>query len=361
MKIVHYYPRAVVGDGGCTAAVRGWASGLADVGASVALVYEGNGTAPGRTDGIEWRPLPHTHLPGAKIPRDLGSLLGEADLLILHSGWVAHNVVAARAAIRSGIPYVITPHGAYDPNVFGRRRLLKAGWWLAAERRLLMRSAAVHVFFEAERAHLDRLGYRGRVLLAPNGVSLPTPPTATDAQRRDHVLWMGRFDVETKGLDLLLRAHALIPESDRPELRLVGPDWRGGKQRTGRLIDELGLQKWVVIRPAAYGREKWSVLQECGVFVYPSRWDASSMMVLEAAGVGCPVVASSAVFVARELAHDDAALIVDPRPEDIAAGMLAGLTAEGRRAGATAARVVGTKFTWPSVASALQEQFRALL
>ena len=46
-----------------------------------------------------------------------------------------------------------------------------------------------------------------------------------------YVLWLGRFDPEHKGLDLLLQALALLPSRERPTLRIHGPDWRGRKQK----------------------------------------------------------------------------------------------------------------------------------
>jgi hypothetical protein len=43
--VVHYYPRAWVGNGGCSSAVRRWASGLAETGAQVTVVGDGKGAS----------------------------------------------------------------------------------------------------------------------------------------------------------------------------------------------------------------------------------------------------------------------------------------------------------------------------
>ena len=41
-------------------------------------------------------------------------------------------------------------------------------------------------------------------------------------------------------------------------MRLHGPDSRnGGRPETRELVRELGLERWVSVRDAVYGREKW--------------------------------------------------------------------------------------------------------
>ena len=46
LRMIHYYPRAWTGDGGCSSAVRGWASAVADAGAQVTVVSDGTGEPP---------------------------------------------------------------------------------------------------------------------------------------------------------------------------------------------------------------------------------------------------------------------------------------------------------------------------
>src|SRR5262245_28678887 len=156
-RIVHYYPRAWVGDGGCSSAVRGWAAALAETGAQVTVVYDGDGNPPASGD-VRWLGASHRAWGRIRFPIGLEKILRGQDLLVLHSGWVYHNVQAARSATRSGVPYLLTPHGAYDPNVFNRRRRSKRLWWRTFERHLVTRARAIHVFFEEQRDELRQLG-----------------------------------------------------------------------------------------------------------------------------------------------------------------------------------------------------------
>jgi glycosyltransferase involved in cell wall biosynthesis len=84
------------------------------------------------------------------------------------------------------------------------------------------------------------------------------------------------------------------------------------------------------------------------------------MTVLEAAGAGAPIVATNTALAARELAEEGAVILVDPMAKSIAAGILQGLSEEGRRAGEKAAPLVGERFGWPSVSQRLLDQLVTL-
>ena len=294
-----------------------------------------------------------------RTPIGLERILDGQDVLVLHSGWSNHNLAAARAAVRLRVPYMLMPHGAYEPNVFKRNSTSKQLWWRMFERQLVTGACAVHVFFEEQRDELRELGYEGPVVVAPNGLSIPD--FTRRAVRSKQVLWMGRFDIETKGLDLLLHAVASLDPSSRPRVRLHGPDWRGGKRQTAQLVRELGLENDVAIGPPLYGSEKWEALRDCGLFVFPARWDAQSVMVLEAAAAGAPLLVTSTTPIGRMMAAHQAALLVDATSEAIASGIVRGLLSEAAALGLRASQVVRERFSWPAVAEQCAQQLRVLL
>jgi glycosyltransferase involved in cell wall biosynthesis len=290
-----------------------------------------------------------------RAPIGLERLLQGGDVLVLHSGWIYHNVQAARSAARSGIPYVLTPHGAYDPNIFKRNMRFKHLWWTLFERRLLNGARAIHVFFEEQRDELRKLGYPGQVIVAPNGLTVPDFPS--EGARSGSLLWMGRFDIEIKGIDLLLHALARLDPAVRPRTQLHGPDWRGGKQQAAQLVRELGLGDFVTIGPPLYGSAKWDALRACGLFIFPSRWEGQGLMALEAAAAAAPLVVTNTTAVGRHLEAAHAAIAVEPTPQSIAAGILrATESSEAVEFGRRASQFVRLKFSWPAVAETYVRQ-----
>jgi glycosyltransferase involved in cell wall biosynthesis len=255
---------------------------------------------------------------------------------------------------------VLTPHGAYDPNIFNRRRSSKRLWWTVFEHHLVSRARAIHVFFEEQRDELRQLGYTGPVIIAPTGLTIPD--FKTQAGRSEFLLWMGRFDIEIKGIDLLLHALASLSPSARPRARLHGPDWRGGKQQAVQLVRELGLGDCVAIGPPLYDSAKWEALRDCGLFIFPSRWEGQGLMAIEAAAAAAPLVVTNTTSVGRHLAAAKAAILVEPTVESIAAGIVRGYSSsDAGELGARASQFVRERFSWPAVAESYAQQLRALL
>ena len=357
MKIVRYHPRALIGDGGISAAIRGWTQALGAVGADVDIVYDPRYDAPLREDGLSYVGVPHGGRGHSRYPKHLEGVLEGSDLVVLHSGWVLHNVLAARAARSVGVPYLLEPRGAYDAQILSRRSFRKKVWWRLFEKQLTTGAVAIHAFFESERTHLRAMGYHGDVVVAPNGVE-PRDDVAWEGG--DDVVWLGRFDPEHKGLDLLVRGLALIAPADRPTLRLYGPDWRGQKATVALLIEELGLQDWIQICPPVYGADKWEVLRRARGFVYPSRWEGFGIALAEAINIGVPALVTPYPL-GRFLAERDAVFMADATAESLAAGLVT-LTSSARREeiGRTGARVVREELGWDRTARSWLAQLTSL-
>jgi glycosyltransferase involved in cell wall biosynthesis len=358
MRILLYYPRAREGDGGMSGALRRLSMELTEIGADVRLAYRDNGS---RIDGAgpEWLPVRHTGTSRLSVPVGLHTGLRHADVLLLPSAWVLHNVWAAAQARRAGVPYVLAPRGAYDPNILGRKRALKAMWWRGLERRVLAGARAVHVFFESQEAHLEALGYSGPVVVAPNGVE-PPDGVRWDGGSAGSLLWLGRFDPEHKGLDLLVEAMALIPEPDRPKLRLHGPDWRGRKSGVREHVRKLGLERWITIGGPLYGEEKWEAMRTAAGFVYPSRWEGFGNSAAEAAALGVPLLVTPYPL-GLHLASRGGAILSKATASALAEALPRLASPEAADVGSRAADVAREDFSWRRVGCSWLEQLRALI
>ena len=74
MRLVHYYPRALVGDGGPTRAMWTWASATYSAGCDVAVLYDADleAQSPLRNPAIPIVPLKHTGAGLIRVPRPTG-------------------------------------------------------------------------------------------------------------------------------------------------------------------------------------------------------------------------------------------------------------------------------------------------
>jgi glycosyltransferase involved in cell wall biosynthesis len=358
MRIVRYYPRALVGDGGMTSAVRNWSRAMTRCGAEAVIAYDAGVPAPDE-DSVEWVEVRHAGRQGLKLPLGLKDVLRDADFLVLHSAWTLRNVRAAAAARKLGTAYVLEPRGAYDPHIVNRKKWIKRLWWVAWEKQLVQSARAIHVFFESERQHLAALGYEGPTIVASNGRDIPSGE-AWDGGSGGYLLWLGRFDPEHKGLDLLLDAIDLLPVPERPDLRLHGPDWRGKRSLVERWIAERKLGEWVRVGEAVYGDQKRHLLTRASGFVYPSRWDACPNSVLESVGMGVPTLVTPYPL-GRFLSSRGGAVLAEANAKDLAEGLRRLGDRDADDVGRIGAEVVRDQLGWDSVARTWLDQAQALL
>jgi glycosyltransferase involved in cell wall biosynthesis len=177
-------------------------------------------------------------------------------------------------------------------------------------------------------------------------------------------VFLGRLDVETKGLDLLLDGYERARRvCALPRLILVGPDHRGGAGWLRQRIGELGLTADVEVRPPVFGTAKVDLLKSASAVLHPSRWEALPFTVLEALAVGRPVLVTPGTNLASAVSGHEAGLAVDATVAGVSAGLCSlvdrGSTwhaAAGRRARA----LVQERFAWSRVGPEIAALYREI-
>tara|TARA_Y100000746_G_scaffold136893_1_gene117243 strand:- start:1135 stop:1812 length:678 start_codon:yes stop_codon:yes gene_type:complete len=151
---------------------------------------------------------------------------------------------------------------------------------------------------------LKAMGQWQRLELLPNPV-----PSSLEAsgqqfasdQRQPEVLALARLQPQ-KGLDLLLRAFALLLPSSRKGWRLTlvgeGPEGTALKQ----LCAELGIDD--VVSFEGFRSDTKTFLRRASIFALPSRFEGMPNALLEAMASGLPSVVSDASPGPLEMVHD---------------------------------------------------------
>jgi glycosyltransferase involved in cell wall biosynthesis len=359
-RIVHYYPGAH-GHSGVTFALWSWARAQAAAGAEV-CVLAASDIAPGSDvpfvshdpdRGLTTVAVPHrgSHRL-TRRPVGLDRCLGTNDLLVLHEGWVPSNIIAAAAARRLGVPYIVMPHGVYDrlwtTYLKGPRALRRL-----AERHLLEHAAAVHIFFESEAEDIRAIAPAARFITIPAGLEVPADRWTGGG---GYIGWLGRIDPTHKGLDVLVGAFAELAPAERMPLRIRGYDYKGGLARLLALIRQRGLERWISVEPAVAGADKRRFMQQADGYAHPSRWECLGITLLEHLALGVPCVVSQTIHLAPLLAKSGAAVLTRLDERSIAEALVQ-LPRERERLTARGRDFISDRFNW----SALMPQFHAAL
>ncbi|HOG85655.1 MAG: glycosyltransferase family 4 protein [Verrucomicrobia bacterium] len=139
------------------------------------------------------------------------------------------------------------------------------------------------------RTVVTRANPRLRTVVIPNGVS---PDLIDLPVRRDerHLLFLGRIDIEQKGLDLWIEALAAIAPRLAPPVLIAGTGPARQEQQLRRRIASLGLEDKVRLLGKVGDQAKSELLRQSFLMVMPSRHEASPLVLIEAFCHAVPVV-----------------------------------------------------------------------
>lgn len=272
--------------------------------------------------------------------------VGNYDLVHIHALFSFTSTVAAWAARRAGVPYVIRPLGTLNRyGVEQRRPWLKALSLRMIEGPILRHAAAVHFTAAAEMQEAAALGVPLRGVVIPLGIGPAAPGDAAmflarfpELKNCRLLLFLSRLDPK-KNVEGLLRAFKLCSASV-PDLRLVIAGDGDAAYVAGlkALADQLELADRMVWLGYVEGTYKADVLAAAQVFVLPSFSENFGIAAAEALLAGLPCVLGKGVAIAGEVAQAGAGIVAGPEPVEVARGlrdMLAdtsGLAEMGRRA-----------------------------
>lgn len=222
----------------------------------------------------------------------------------------------ARRLKENSLPYVFTSHGHlhFHGPVHGLKKLA----YLNLLNPFIRDAGGLHFLTRREQARSKFILplWRKPVLVQPNLVRLPDPQTVVPAARGAHGIpadafvfaYLGRLDVQHKGLDFLVQAFAEVSRQTGARLLLIGPDFAGGRQFLAQLARQLNCEKQIHFLGSQVGAAKWGFLKMADAFVSPSRWEACSIAQAEAIGFGLPTVVSDEINMAPELVASRVAL-----------------------------------------------------
>lgn len=304
----------------------------------------------------------------AATSRFIRERISKIDLLHLHSVFIPDNVGVARIA---GLPYVLTPHGGYDPQVLrGRNRLAKAIWMQLRERDYVRGAARVHAVSTPELEQLESTFGINTLMFAPNAVELPSVNVAPQRRMARHpkrIAFLGRLAIDQKGLDVLVKgyAHHVSATADSgTELILAGPDFRSGRAKLQAMAATLLPVGRARFPGPLFGDDKEALLRSAYVFVHTSRWEGMPYGILEALASGCPVLITSATNLGRLVEDFGAGVVVDGTVEGVRDGLarILDLPSDRYEAMCVASRRLASEhFTWPLVAAQIAATYRMIL
>jgi glycosyltransferase involved in cell wall biosynthesis len=330
-RVIHVFPYSARLSGGHSNAILAFIEGQLRYGMDVRAISPCDKNIP-PDQGTRIQQLPVREMdfdaPGF-WPAAMESAAGCPHPLFHFHGTVRSFLRPARNLAKAGIPYVVSSHGqlSFRSTVHWFTKFV----YLNFVTRFVRNAGGLH--FLTERASL-RCRYllpfwRRPVLVHPNVVNVPDPDSVAPASREQYGIpagafvfaYLGRLQVDCKGLDLVVRALVRLPAAANAHLVLIGSDWAGGRQILADLAKALNCEDRIRFPGPLYGGDKWRALRMADAFVSPSRWEAFSVAQAEAIGFRVPTIVSTSMEAAPEMVRHQAALASQLSPDALARAM----------------------------------------
>ena len=270
------------------------------------------------------------YAPGMR--RALSAYSDSTDVLHVHEVWNYPQFIALRIAQKKGIPFVWSPRASFEPWRMNYKRFKKNLYFSVLLRGLMGHAACMHAVSAGEAEGFRILGYRGPIVVIPNGVnpdefaSLPVPAAAEliwpSLSQKRVVLFLSRLSPE-KGIDQLLPAlKRLVSRTSYQDVTLVlaGPDDRGYMQVIKSEISRLGINQSVLLTGMLRGHQKMAIISRADLYVLPSYSEGFSNSLLENLAAGKPALITPGCHFPEAVAAG-AALCVNPEQRELFDGL----------------------------------------
>lgn len=246
------------------------------------------------------------------------------EIIVFEEFFKVECCLVARQAEKLKIPYVVIPRCQMTEKYLENKKIKKIIASILLFSHFAKKATAVQFLSEQEKQ--DSLKYyKGPNFIAPNGITLPAEIKAIDNKEKTVGVFIGRYSIWQKGLDLLVEAIALkkqVLKSANIVFELYGPNERtGAGSEIEQLVNKFAVEDIVRVNGPVFDNDKKNVLLGADFFVHTSRFEGMPMSVLEALSYGVPCFVTQGSNLRESVDEYDAGWGVDDSVESIAAGL----------------------------------------
>lgn len=225
------------------------------------------------------------------------------DIVIIHDFYYIQYIPIAICLKWYRIPFVIEPHGAFGKQAMKKSWLMKVIANNTIFRALI--KGANGLIFLNDGEMMDSEYNNNRMVVIPNGVDKNdvehTYAKSYNISSEPIFYFMGRFDINHKGLDYLFDALDILNAKKEPlTVRFYGV---GSDKEMLYLHDRINKIKNINVefRGAVFDEEKVKALRETNILLLTSRYEGFPMTILEALSFGNPCLVTPGTNVADEI------------------------------------------------------------
>ncbi|GAB6898355.1 glycosyltransferase [Kineosporia succinea] len=237
-----------------------------------------------------------------------------SDVVHIHGFYLWHAVLAATYAQFHRVPYLIQPHGVFEPYQEQQSTRIKSLFMRLGGRRALRLASAIAFDTETER----RVAVLPRCARAVRRVIIAPAPRGQRPKARDiggvspgpHILFLARI-APKKRVDLVIAAMPeILRQFPGARLTIAGDD---AEHLAESALQQSPAQARAAITCCGFveGVAKDELIDSADVYVLPSENENFGISVTEALAAGLPVVISKNIALWQQVREHEAGIVID--------------------------------------------------
>ena len=215
------------------------------------------------------------------------------DIVVFQDLYHVEFIQIAKELNRRNIPYTIVPRCSMTKEAQRYKKIKKVLANLLLFNKFVKNALFIHFLTENEYIESKKAFYFRDYVVVGNGVNLPNKYYSIKERNEFQILFIGRYNVFHKGLDVLLES-VLIGreyfEEKNIKIVLYGRDSNNGLEFLEHFVLENNLSNIIKVYGEIFGEEKERALLDSDCFIHTSRLEGHPTSVIEAISYGIPVI-----------------------------------------------------------------------
>lgn len=221
----------------------------------------------------------------------LPNQFSKPDLVVFHEIYRIPFLNLSKELIQKKIPYIIIPHGGLTKEAQHQKKIKKIIGNMLLFNKYIYSANAIQFLSLSEEKRSKRFIKKQQIIISGSGIEFP------DIQYKIHtplrIVFIGRYDIYFKGLDLLLDsinmiASKLNKESVKVELYGIGN--KNDEKYIRTYLKKNNMYNICQVNGPVFDHDKDNVLKNTDIFVQPSRSEGQPLGIIEALAYGIPVI-----------------------------------------------------------------------
>lgn len=240
------------------------------------------------------------------------------DIIVFHSIYYPKYLKLASQVKKLNIPYIVIPHGSLQINAQKTKRVKKILGNFFFFNNFLKNASAIQYLCQAEKD--NSVNKNQNSFISGNGYEITSTKKEYTSQKNGlNLIYIGRYDIYYKGLDLLIDCIIDIKDymrNNNIKLSLYGKK-NSDYDQLIKKIKEYKIYDIISLNDGVFDEEKKSKLLEADAFIQTSRSEGQPLGIIEAISLGLPCIVTKGTNFGKIIENEKIGWVADFSKESI--------------------------------------------